>query len=378
MSSFEKVVKLACKPKSAAPKAKYIEPLVAATYADDGSIHDICKALAPRFKEPNAVIVFKALIVLHSMIRQGQTDNVLKYLASSDVLRLRNVTNGQWDGYMAPQNLANYAMYLDCRVRTYKDLKHDAIRVQSESNRDRVSSADDEAPGSGRGVQRSKTVMGRKLRVMTVDKGLLRETKLIQKLTDALLECKLYDDNLDDELNVTALRMMVKDLLVLFQATNEGVINVLEHYFEMSQVDAQNALKIYQHFCKQTERVVNYLGVAKKLENVLTVQIPNLRHAPVSLAKTLEEYIKDPNFEDNRLEYRNSRLIADGVSQSKTNGKSSESEARAAASKETPSDSTAGASTSKAESATAKSEIMDFFASIEQEQPSMFDPRSQR
>lgn len=50
----------------------------------------------------------------------------------------------------------------------------------------------------------------------------------------------------------------------------------------MSQVDAQNALKIYQHFCKQTERVVNYLGVAKKLENVVNVQIPNLRHVGTS------------------------------------------------------------------------------------------------
>ena len=49
----------------------------------------------------------------------------------------------------------------------------------------------------------------------------------------------------------------------------------------MSHVDAENALKIYQHFCKQTERVVNYLGVAKKLQNVLNVQIPNLRHVSV-------------------------------------------------------------------------------------------------
>ncbi|KAG8696553.1 hypothetical protein FRC09_008395 [Ceratobasidium sp. 395] len=375
MSSFEKVVKLACKPKAAAPKAKYLEPLIAATYADDGSIHDICKALAPRFKEPNAVIVFKALIVLHTIIRQGQTDNVLKYLASSEVLRLRNVSNGQWDGYMAPQNLSNYAAYLDTRVRTYKDLKHDAIRVQSESNRDRLSTADDEGP-SGRPVQRSKTVMGRKLRVMTVEKGLLRETKMVQRLTDALLECKLYDDNLEDELNMTALRMLVKDLLILFQATNEGVINVLEHYFEMSNVDAQNALKIYQHFCKQTERVVNYLGIAKKLQNVLNVQIPNLRHAPVSLAKTLEEYLKDPNFEDNRLEYRNSRIIADGGSTSKTNGKAAET-AKPTPAVEIPKTSTAGASTSKGESTPAKSELMDFFASIEQEQPSMFDPQSQ-
>jgi hypothetical protein len=90
--------------------------------------------------------------------------------------------------------------------------------------------------------------------------------------------------------------MLVKDLLILFQAGNEGVINVLgalpvmatlshqiyvscaEHYFEMSHVDAKGALKIYRHFCKQTEFVVEYLGVAKKLQNLLNVSIPNLKH----------------------------------------------------------------------------------------------------
>ncbi|KAH7335185.1 ANTH domain-containing protein [Rhizoctonia solani] len=375
MSSFEKLVKLACKPKGAAPKSKYIDPLVSATYADDGSIHDICRALAPRFKEPNAVIVFKALIVLHSMVRQGQTDNVLKYLASSDVLRLRNVSSGNWDGYMAPQNIAHYAMYLDCRVRTYKDLKHDVIRVQSESNRDRLSTTDDDG-SSSRPLQRNKTVMGRKLRVMTVEKGLLRETKMVQRLTDSLLECKLYDDSLEDDLNVTALRMLVKDLLILFQATNEGVINVLEHYFEMSHVDAENALKIYQHFCKQTERVVNYLGIAKKLQNVLNVQIPNLRHAPVSLAKTLEEYLKDPNFEDNRLDYRNSRIIADGGTSTKKDGKASEAKPNPTV--KIPEDNAASSSTAASgatlESAKpGKSELMDFFSSIEQEQPTTDD-----
>jgi hypothetical protein len=32
---------------------------------------------------------------------------------------------------------------------------------------------------------------------------------------------------LEDELTIAALRMLVKDLLILFQAGNEGVINVL-------------------------------------------------------------------------------------------------------------------------------------------------------
>lgn len=46
----------------------------------------------------------------------------------------------------------------------------------------------------------------------------------------------------------------------------------------MSRIDAREALNIYRRFCEQTERVVEYLGVAKKLQNLLSVPIPNLRH----------------------------------------------------------------------------------------------------
>jgi phosphatidylinositol-binding clathrin assembly protein len=166
-------------------------------------------------------------------------------------------------GYNPPKNLQNYALYLDTRIRAYRDLKHDAICVQSETNRDlRLSiSLEEDARRSNKfppegdtnksqssgGPARRKTIMGRKLRVMTVEKGLLRETKVVQKLLDALVECrvspniclnirfslahitvlKFYLDQLDDELTITALRMLVKDLLILFQAVNEGVINVL-------------------------------------------------------------------------------------------------------------------------------------------------------
>lgn len=80
---------------------------------------------------------------------------------------------------------------------------------------------------------------------MTVEKGLLRETKVVHRMIDALVECRVcrkeisvvlvdrclllqfYLDDLEDELTITALRMLVKDLLILFQAGNEGVINVL-------------------------------------------------------------------------------------------------------------------------------------------------------
>lgn len=98
----------------------------------------------------------------------------------------------------------------------------------------------------------------------------------------------------------------------------------------MSHNDAATALKIYKRFCTQTESVVAYLGVAKKMQNIINVPIPNLKHvsrrsfrfegcsdvaykAPVSLQKSLEEYLQDPNFEANRAEYKENKRIADGL-----------------------------------------------------------------
>lgn len=106
-------------------------------------------------------------------------------------------------GYNAPQNLQNYAAYLDSRIRAYRDLKHDAVRVQAESNRDmRMSMVipDDvvtskKGSGSGSaGVTRSLTVAGRKLKMMTVEKGLLRETKAVLRTIDALVTCRVRFD----------------------------------------------------------------------------------------------------------------------------------------------------------------------------------------
>ncbi|EIM80425.1 ANTH-domain-containing protein [Stereum hirsutum FP-91666 SS1] len=383
--SFEKVIKNACKPKLAPPKAKYLDPIIAATWSEDGAVHDVCKALSPRFREPNAIVVFKALIVLHTMIRNGATDNVLSYLSSSEVLRLKNVSTGQWEGYNAPENLQNYATYLNSRIRAYRELKHDAIHVQAENNRDtRLSMSLEEEARRNRSKNdsppqkapsRSKTISGRKLRVMTVEKGLLRETRVVQKMIDALVECRFYLDNLDDELSVTALRMLVKDLLILFQAGNEGVINVLEHYFEMSHVDAEQALSIYRHFCKQTEYVVEYLGVAKKLQNILNVPIPNLKHAPVSLVGALEEYLTDPNFEQNRIEYKTNK---DAAERSLKNGTSKPSGSR------TPKVPSPQPETKNSEASTsadgakpdASKAMADFFSAIEEEQPTMFNPQT--
>jgi hypothetical protein len=46
---------------------------------------------------------------------------------------------------------------------------------------------------------------------------------------------QFYTDDIDDEVSMTALRFLVKDLLVLFTAVNEGVINVLGEFDQPSK-----------------------------------------------------------------------------------------------------------------------------------------------
>lgn len=52
-------------------------------------------------------VVFKALIVLHTMIRAGSTDNVLSYLSSSNILKLRNISSASWEGVICLFTLFN-------------------------------------------------------------------------------------------------------------------------------------------------------------------------------------------------------------------------------------------------------------------------------
>jgi len=213
-------------------------------------------------------------------MRSGSIDSVFPYLASSSVsLSLSSAEAA---------NVAAYGQYLAVRIKAFGTLKRDAIRDKS----DRRNAS--------------------RMRKLSVEQGLLRETREVQRMIAALVEAKFYADDVDDDVSMTALRLLVKDLLVLFTVVNEGVINLLENFFALSKPDCDVALKIYKTFCRDTERVVAYLGTAKKLYNVLNIPIPNLKHAPLSLANSLEEYVRDPNFERNREEYKEVKRIADG------------------------------------------------------------------
>ena len=290
MTTYEKIVKGATKVKVAAPKPKYIEPILMSTLIDHSveaeNFVTIMKALRGRLQDSAWSVVYKLLIVIHIMIREGDRDVTLNYLVNKDP----NMLNLSHSSITKNHNhnpdvrfIVKYAKYLHTRVKQYEATGIDYVR--------------DERANNSTGQE------GGRLRTLTIEKGLLRECESVQRQIDALLKNNFMENEINNDIVLTAFRMLVNDLLALFQELNEGVINILEHYFETSKVDAERALRIYKKFVDQTKYVIDYLRVAKHLEYATKLHVPTIKHAPTALTSSLEEYLDDPNFEVNRRQY---------------------------------------------------------------------------
>ncbi|KIL84853.1 enth domain-containing protein [Fusarium avenaceum] len=270
-SSFEKSVKGATKVKNAPPKTKYIEHILVATHSGEAGVGEVFRALTYRLRDSTWTVVFKSLITVHLMIREGSPDVTLGFLSTHrNVLAISSFTDAQIQG----RNIRHYAHYLAERARAYEKTKTDWVRA-SES----------------------------RLEKLSVEKGLLRETEVVQAQLEALLKCDVMENEPENEITITVFRLLVLDLLALFQVLNQGLISILGNFFEMSKVDAERAMAIYRKFTKQTDYVVQYLSVARQHEHHTRVEVPKLKHAPVNLGRQLEEYLHDPDFEVHRRQY---------------------------------------------------------------------------
>ncbi|KAI5865795.1 ANTH-domain-containing protein [Durotheca rogersii] len=336
-SSFEKSVKGATKIKAAPPKTKYIEHILVATHSGEAGVGEVFRALQFRLRDSTWTVVFKSLITIHLMIREGSPDATLAYLAKHrNLIAIGPFTDAQIQG----RNIRHYASYLAERVRAFRDTKVDWVRAKET-----------------------------RLEKLSVDKGLLRETEAVERQLTALLKCNVLEDP-ENEITITVFRLLVLDLLSLFQVLNQAMINILGHFFEMSKPDAERALEIYQTFTKQTDYVVQYLAVARQWEPHTRVEVPKLKHAPINLRRQLEEYLKDPDFEIHRRQY----LAELDAKKKGGTGLSAKADKGTSDSKSAAAKANGSAPLSNPQPQAAKGpdpDLIDFFDSIEQNQTTM-------
>ncbi|XP_015122650.1 phosphatidylinositol-binding clathrin assembly protein LAP isoform X15 [Diachasma alloeum] len=264
------------------PKKKHLDYLIHCTNEPNVSIPQLANLLVERSQNTNWTVVFKALITVHHMMCYGN-ERFTQYLASSNsTFQLSNFLDksgvqGILDRINVPVNelslflrydmspfIRRYAKYLNEKAMSYRSVAFDFCKVK-------------------RGKEDGT------LRTMNAEK-LLKTLPVLQAQLDALLEFDCSANDLTNGVISMCFMLLFRDLIRLFACYNDGIINLLEKYFDMNKKQCRDALDLYKKFLIRMDRVGEFLKVAENV-GIDKGDIPDLTKAPSSLLDALEQHL---------------------------------------------------------------------------------------
>nr|XP_038938044.1 clathrin coat assembly protein AP180 isoform X15 [Rattus norvegicus] len=246
------------------PKKKHLDYLIQATNETNVNIPQMADTLFERATNSSWVVVFKALVTTHHLMVHGN-ERFIQYLASRNTLfNLSNFLDKSGShGYDMSTFIRRYSRYLNEKAFSYRQMAFDFARVKKGAD----------------GVMRTM-----------VPEKLLKSMPILQGQIDALLEFDVHPNELTNGVINAAFMLLFKDLIKLFACYNDGVINLLEKFFEMKKGQCKDALEIYKRFLTRMTRVSEFLKVAEQV-GIDKGDIPDLTQAPSSLMETLEQHL---------------------------------------------------------------------------------------
>ncbi|XP_051721215.1 clathrin coat assembly protein AP180 [Ctenopharyngodon idella] len=246
------------------PKKKHLEYLIQATQESNVNIPQMADTLFERAGNASWIVVFKALVTTHHLMVHGN-ERFIQYLASRNTLfNLSNFLDKTGShGYDMSTFIRRYSRYLNEKAFAYRQMAFDFGRVKKGAD----------------GV----------MRTMSTDK-LLKGMPTLQSQIDALLEFDVHPKDLVNGVINAAFLLLFKDLIKLYACYNDGIINLLEKFFQMKKGQCKDALEIYKRFLTRMTRVSEFLKIAEQV-GIDKNDIPELTQAPESLLESLETHL---------------------------------------------------------------------------------------
>ncbi|XP_054481102.1 phosphatidylinositol binding clathrin assembly protein a isoform X3 [Anoplopoma fimbria] len=246
------------------PKKKHLDYLIQCTNEMNVNIPQLADTLFERTANTSWVVVFKSLIATHQLMVYGN-ERFIQYLASRNTLfNLSNfLDKSGLQGYDMSTFIRRYSRYLNEKAVSYRQVAFDFTKVKRGSD----------------GV----------MRTMNTEK-LLKTIPIIQNQMDVLLDFNVNANELTNGVINAGFMLLFKDAIRLFAAYNEGIINLLEKYFDMKKVQCKEGLDIYKKFLTRMTRISEFLKVAEQV-GIDRGDIPDLSQAPSSLLDALEQHL---------------------------------------------------------------------------------------
>ncbi|VCW82264.1 unnamed protein product [Gulo gulo] len=228
------------------------------------SVDHLADVLSEKTGNSSWVVVFKALVTVHHLMVHGN-ERFIQHLASRNSLfTLHNfLDKSVIEGYTMSTFIRRYSRYLNEKSLAYRLIASDI----------------------------TKTKRGTDGTMRTMDtKQLLNTLPVIQTQFDALLNFNANPDELTNGIIHAAFMLLFKDSLRLFAAYNEGILNLLDKYFDMRKNQCKESLDIYIKFLERTAKLAQFLKVAEQV-GIDRNDIPYLTQAPHSLLEALKQHL---------------------------------------------------------------------------------------
>ncbi|PIK54710.1 Phosphatidylinositol-binding clathrin assembly protein, partial [Apostichopus japonicus] len=212
--------------------------LLQCTNTEHINIPELADMIIDRSLNANWVVSFKTLVTCHHLMVYGN-ESFLRYLATrSTIFNLEEFTDkGGTQGYEMSTFVRKYSMYLNQKAYSYRNMAFDFCRAKR---------------GKEEGV----------VRTMSTEK-LLKALPSLQTHLDSLLDFEVNSTILSNGVINSAFLLLFKDCIRLFACYNDGIINLLDKFFDMPKKECKAALDLYKKFLIKMEKVAEFLKVAE-------------------------------------------------------------------------------------------------------------------
>ncbi|CAI9098615.1 OLC1v1035294C1 [Oldenlandia corymbosa var. corymbosa] len=252
------------------PKEKHVRKILlslssASPRADVAyCIHALARRL---YKTHTWTVALKTLIVIHRGLREVDATFQQELISYNDSRgHLLSLSHFKDDSTPRAWECSSwvrcYALYLEESLECFRSLK---FNIQKDYSKSKVVASPD----------------------------LLEQLPRLQQLLFRLLDCQPSGGAQYNFLIQYALSIVAAESVKLYVTITDGIVNLVDKFFEMQRHDAIRALEIYKKAGKQAEQLSEFFEFCRNFEFGRGQKYARIEQAPASFLIAMEEYVND-------------------------------------------------------------------------------------
>ena len=262
LSSLSATVAKATSNDLMSPKQKHLDVLLQRINVKDANLDEISIPLIEKMQSHNWQTNYKAIITLNFLIQNGNEKFLQNICAKKP--GFTNAKRFIWAESNVIRFLHKHSDYLETKLNVYNNAGFDYCRVRRGQN------------GFLRTINPSRV---------------FEHLSHLRKVMEAIVQFNPKENDLRAALVLSSFSKVFKDLVYLFQFLNDGIIILIERFFELDVEKSRKALEIYK-FCLSISGIIKGIFAEAQEVGIDKTDFSSYVTYRTDMVVTMETHIK--------------------------------------------------------------------------------------